>query len=179
MSTPEAGGSADLIYPAGKIWQPMVAALLSAEFDRRKAIEGRGATLMTASASIITLIFGLSVLVTGKDVVFENRWAVWTLIPALIAFVVSAAIALFVQTHGAKYEMISPSSLKSLTTVPFWTMSADSATRHDVSQQVHTICELRDLNNEKARWAMWGLRFQLLAIALLSASVGLDLNSRL
>ena len=97
----------------------------------------------------------------------------------MIAFVVSAAIALFVQTHGAKYEVISPSSLKSLTTVPFWTMSADSATRHDVSQQVHTICELRDLNNEKARWAMWSLRFQLLAIALLSASVGLDLNSRL
>lgn len=81
-----AGESADLTYPAGKIWQPMVAALLIAELDRRKAIEGRGATLMTASASIITLIFGLSVLVTGKDVIFENRCAVWTLIPALTAF---------------------------------------------------------------------------------------------
>jgi hypothetical protein len=144
LSAAEAGESADLIYPAGKIWQPMVAALLSAELDRRKAVEGRGAT-MTASASIITLIFGLSVLVTGKDAVFENRWAVWALIPALIAFVLSAAIALFVQTHGAKYEVVSRSSLRSLTTVSFWTMRADPATRADVSQQVRTICGLRDV----------------------------------
>jgi len=100
---------------------------------------------MTASASIITLIFGLSVLVTGKDAVFENRWAVWALIPALIAFVLSAAIALFVQTHGAKYEVVSRSSLRSLTTVSFWTMRADPATRADVSQQVRTICGLRDV----------------------------------
>jgi hypothetical protein len=179
LSADETGESANLIYPAGKIWQPMVAALLTAQLDRRKAIEGRGATLMTASASIITLIFGLSVLVTGKDVVFENRWAVWTLIPALIAFVVSAAIALFVQTHGAKYEVISRDSLRSLTRASFWTMSADPATRADVSQHVRTICGLRDVNDTKTLLAMWSLGFQLAAIALLSMSVGLELSGRL
>lgn len=157
----------------------MVAALLIAELDRRKAIEGRGATLITASASIITLIFGLSVLVTGKDVIFENRCAVWTLIPALTAFVVSAAIALFVQTHGANYEVVSRGSVRSLTTASFWTMPADTATRADVSQQVRTICGLRDVNDTKALFAMWSLGFQLVAIALLSASVGFDIYGRL
>lgn len=55
-----------VVSPAGKVWQSMVSDLLAAEFDRRKTLAGRGATLLTASASLVTLIFGLTVIVTGK-----------------------------------------------------------------------------------------------------------------
>ena len=43
MSTPEAGEVADLIYPAGKIWQPMVAALL------KRGLAGNGYRVESAA----------------------------------------------------------------------------------------------------------------------------------
>jgi len=43
------------VSPAGKIYQAMVKDLLAAEYDRRTKIEGRGSTIVTASASLLTL----------------------------------------------------------------------------------------------------------------------------
>ena len=170
----------DLVSPAGKIYQSMVSDHLAAEFDRRKTLEGRGATLLTASVSLVTLIFGLTVIVTGKDHVFANRYAVFTLLAALVAFVISAVIAIVVQTRGFSYKVIDHESLKKLAgTNEAWAQTADHAVRADVSQHVRTICSLRDGNDAMATRVTWSLRFQLLAIALLSASVGLELYVRI
>jgi hypothetical protein len=40
------------------------------QFDRRAKMESRGSTIVTASASLLTVIFGLTVLVTGKNYAF-------------------------------------------------------------------------------------------------------------
>ncbi|MGB9248453.1 MAG: hypothetical protein WCC28_01530 [Mycobacterium sp.] len=80
-----------------------VSDLLAAEFDRRKTLEGRGAALMTASVCLVTLIFALTVILTGKDHVFANRYAVYFLLAALVSFVISAVIAIMVQTRGFNY----------------------------------------------------------------------------
>ncbi len=181
MSAEASTGDPDPVAPAGKVWQSMVSDLLAAEFDRRKTLEGRGATLLTASVSLVTLIFGLTVIVTGKDHVFANRYAVFTLLAALVAFVISAVIAIVVQTRGFDYDVVKRKSLKQLTdpNAPFWAKSADDAVRADVSQHVKTICSLRDGNDTMATRVTWSLRFQLLAIVLLSVSVGLELHARI
>jgi hypothetical protein len=167
----------DPVSPAGKVWQSMVSDLLAAEFDRRKTLEGRGATLMTASVSLVTLIFALTVILTGKDHVFANRYAVYFLLAALVSFVISAVIAIVVQTRGFNYDVIKRQTLKRLTdpNAPFWDMSTADAVRADVSQHVKTICSLRDGNDSMATRLTWSLRAQLAAIILLSVSIALEL----
>ena len=47
------------------------------------------------------MIFGLSVLLTGKDMVYESLVATLLLIAAMIAFLTSAVIAIVVEAHGS------------------------------------------------------------------------------
>ena len=132
---------------------------------------------MTASVSLVTLIFALTVILTGKDHVFTNRYAVYFLLAALVAFVISAVIAIVVQTRGFNYDVIKRQTLKRLTdpNAPSWDKSADDAVRADVSQHVKTIGSLRDGNYLMATRLTWSLRAQLAAIILLSVSIALEL----
>ncbi|MCH9733456.1 MAG: hypothetical protein K0U78_02720 [Actinomycetia bacterium] len=166
--------------PAGVVYQSMLSELLTAELDRRKTLEARGATLVAASAALVTLIFGLTVIVTGKDHVFVNRHAVLALLAAMALFVISAMIAITVQTYGFKYTVVEPKYLKTLAgTREAWTQTADFAVRIDVGQKAKTIGSLRTGNATMANLITWSLRLQLVAIALLSVSVGLEIYARL
>jgi hypothetical protein len=154
----------------------MVADLLQVEFDRRKALEGRGAALLTASATMLTLIFGLTVFVTGKDPVFKNDWALGFLCTALVAFVFAAVFAIFVQARGFDFLAVNERSLLRITAEnSFWDQSSDFAVRADVAQKVQMICSLRKGNNRMATLVNVSLWLELTAIGLLSISVGFEL----
>jgi hypothetical protein len=164
--------------PAGTIYQAMVGNLLAAEYERRAKMEARGSTLVTASASLLTLVFGLTVVVTGKDYVFTNGFAVLTLIAALIAFVVSAVLGIVVHALPVPYNTVGRASLDQLTDDSFWQLSADEALRNDVWQQGDTIRTLRIGNERKAKWVTASLVAQVMAILLLTVSVGIELVGR-
>jgi hypothetical protein len=128
---------------------------------------------------MLTLIFGLTVLVTGKDAVFRSRYAILVLMGAMAALLVSAVIAIVVQAHGFEYRVMSDDALKSLTRDnKEWARRADDATRAWVKKQVSTICTLRVGNNTKATQIAWSLWLQVSAISLLSISVGIELWGR-
>lgn len=166
------------VSPAGKIYQAMVGSLLAAEYDRRAKMEARGSTLVTASSTLLTVVFGLTVVVTGKDYVFNNGFAVLTLIAALVAFVVSAVLGIVVHALAVPYRTVGRESLSQLTDDSFWKLSPDEAVREDVAQQVDTIRTLRDGNERKAKWVTASLVSQVVAILLLTVSVGIELVGR-
>ena len=176
----DATSDPDRVSPAGLVFQAMVRDLLAAEYDRRTKMEGRGSTIVTASASLLTVVFGLTVVVTGRDYVFDSCLAVVALLAALLAFVVSAVLGIVVSACGFGYKTVDRKTLERLTDQQgeFWTMSADDAVNHDVEQQVRTICSLRDANEKKAKLVTASLVSQVLAITLLSVSVGLELYWR-
>ena len=163
------------ISPGGKVYQAMVADLLVAEYERRSKMEARGSTIVTASASLLTVIVGLTVIVTGKDYVFSSGWAISAVMLALFAFIVSAVLGIVVQTYSRAYWTISNESLDQLTTDSFWGRSANHAARDDVSQRVTTICTLRSANERTAKLVTVSLAFQVAAIFLLSLAVGFEL----
>lgn len=178
--TPSVADIPDPISPAGKVYDGMIENLLTAEFDRRKTLEGRGATLMAASGTMLTLIFGLTVIVTGKDPVFKSGCAVDLLLAALAAFVVSAVTAIFVQTYGFKYQTASRDFLREVVeNNDNWARRADDAARMWAVRRVNTITSLREGNNAKACLVTASLWAQVVAIGLLSASVGVELSGRL
>ncbi len=170
-------GNDPAVSAAGRVWRAMAADLAQIEFDRRKTLEGRAGALLTSSASMLTLIFGLTVLVTGKDPTFKSHWALYFLLGALASFVGAASVAIWVQTRGFDYLVVRDTSLRLLVGDEMWSYPADVATRADVSQKVNLVCSLRVGNNAMAQRLTWSLRLQLLAIALLSISVGFELHS--
>jgi hypothetical protein len=171
---------AEAVSAAGKVYQQSVTEMLAAEFERRKTLEARGTTLTTSSGSLVALIFGLTVLVTGKDPVLISLCAVYVLLASLAFFVFSAIIGIVVQTYLQKYDVADCDFLETLATSnEEWSRTADYAVRTNVSQKVRTLCSLRRANGTKARWVIAGLIVQLGAIALLAVSLGIELYTRL
>jgi hypothetical protein len=118
-------------------------------------------------------------LVTGKDYVLVNGFAIFTLILALLAFVTSALLGIVIQSHAFAYKTVSQASLLQLTDDAFWGRSADYAARCDVSQQVKTIATMREANQRTAKLVTASLVFQVAAVVLLTMSIGLELCSRM
>uniref|UniRef100_UPI001E58F084 hypothetical protein n=2 Tax=Mycobacterium avium TaxID=1764 RepID=UPI001E58F084 len=178
-ATPDA--DSERVSPAGTVYQQMVGSLLAAEHDRRTKTEGRGSTIVTTSSSLRTVVFGLTVVVTGKDYVFANCYAVWVLIAALGAFVISAVLGLVVSAYSFRYKTVSLDFLRQLEDRDgaLWKVSADQAVNYDVQQQVTTICSLRGGNERKADLVVASLVFQVAAVALLALSVGLEIYGRM
>jgi hypothetical protein len=167
--------------PAGKVYEQLVGALVAAEFDRKKTLESRGTAILTTSGSLLTLIFSLTVVVSGKDAKFGSHWAVMLLMASLLAFVVSAVIAIFIATYGSKYTLTGRMVLGKLTEDEIWAKTEDDARRMWVKRQVNTINTLRTGNSRKANAVMWSLiaQVQVLAITLLSSSVAIEFWGRL
>lgn len=173
MPTEEPGKSDS---PAGKVYEQLVATIVAAEFDRKKTLEGRGATILTASGTLLTLIFGVTVLVTGKDYVFGSGLSALLLMASLAAFVVSATIAIFIAAYGTAYTLVGRETLERLTGDEFWeNKTEDDARRMWVQRQVNTIKTLRTGNDRKATAVIWSLVAQVVAVSLLSASVAVEL----
>jgi hypothetical protein len=168
------------VSAAGKIYEQMVGAVVAAEFDRKKTLEGRGTTILTTSGSLLALIFGLTVVVSGKDPKFGNHCAILLLMASLLAFVVSAVIGIFIAINGSKYTLAGRRLLESLTGNETWEdQSEDEARRMWVKRQVNTSLSLRRGNNRKAKAVTWSLAAQVLAVTLLSVSLGVELWPKL
>lgn len=175
-----ASNPADPISPAGLIYQAITDKLLAAEYDRRKSLEGRAAALLGSSGTMLTLIFGLTVLVTGKGAVYQNAFAIGALLAAMAAFLASAICAIVVQAYGYEYFVMSDDALRSLTSDhKEWGRRADSATRAWVAKQVSTICTMRAGNSTKATQVEFSLWLLISGIILLSLSASVELIGRL
>jgi len=154
--------------------------MLAAEFDRRKALEARGATLLTSSASLVALIFGLTVLVTGRDALLVNHLAVYGVLASLFAFVAAAIVGIFIQTHLQDYTVVDEETLPSLVKdAAKWRRCPDLALRDSVAEKIRTLSSLRKANGDKAKWVKVGMYIQLAAIAGLVISLVMELFSRL
>ncbi|WP_418003518.1 hypothetical protein ACNO8X_27185 [Mycobacterium sp. PDNC021] len=162
---------------AGEVYASLVESALKSEEDRRKAIEGRAGAILTTSSTMLALILGLTVIVTGKDYVYKNHWSLVLLLVALVAFVMSAGLAIVVQAFGFKYKVISAATLSNLTDDVNWHRTPD-ARRMWVTRQVATTQSVRTGNNTKATLAIWSLAFELAAIAMLALAVGVELHTR-
>jgi hypothetical protein len=175
----EANAQKDESSPAGKVYESLAGKVLEAEQDRRRRVESRGSTVLTTSTTMLTLIFGLTVIVTGKEYTFKSHYAVWSLTLALGAFVVSAVLAIFVQTYGFSYVVISTQTLDSLVKNANWNRTEDDARRMWVSRQAETIKTLRKSNDRKSDLIKWSLGSEVLAIVLLTLASGFELHTRL
>ena len=158
----------------------MVGGLLAAAHDRRKMMDGRGATIVTANSAILALVLGLTVVVSGKDFRLASGFAATAMLLALLAFLVSAGVAIWVQSYGLSFNTVDPACLKDLvTSEKFWNDRVEVAVREDAFQQVETISTLVRANAVKSKWVTISLLAQFMAVGLLVVSICLEIATRM
>jgi hypothetical protein len=163
---------------AGDAYVEHVSKLLDAEYERRKVLEARGDSIIKTSAAVIALIFALTVLISGKDYKFTNHWfSIWFLTAALVFFVASAAIAIYVQNWGMKYKMTARETLEAMTQ-SLWDMDPANAKRMCLQRLINTTLSMRDGNAKKAAAAQCSVILQVAAILLLSLSLVFELTGK-
>lgn len=163
--------------PQGETYVTFIKDILDHEYEQRRTIEARGAAIVTTSASLLTIIFGISVLFTGKDYRFASHNAVALLIISLIAFVLGAVLGIWVQNFQVADRRISRDSLTAMLD-EHWTDDEVDARNICAYTNVHVIGSLRSGTALKSRVATIGLFMQVSAVLLLLGALGVELAAR-
>jgi hypothetical protein len=161
---------------SGEIYREHVGKLFAAEFERRAVLEARGDSIIKTSAGIITLIVALAVFISGNDYKFTNHWdSVWILAVSLLTFVISAAIAIYVQNWALEYKFTGKKTLGKLTQ-ELWDLSPDDALRMCLQRDINSTLSLREGNDKKVSAAQYSVILQVVAILLLSIAFVCELT---
>ncbi|WP_425005769.1 hypothetical protein [Mycolicibacterium sp. S3B2] len=159
-----------------EVYAQHVGGLLEGEYERRKTLEARGGSIITTSAAVIALIFSLTVFISGKDYKYTNHLnSIYILGAALLAFVVSATIAIYVQSWGLKYTITGKKTLLAMTQ-GLWDLPSDDAKRMCLQRLVNTTLTMREGNDRKAVAAQYSVIVQVVAVILLGLSLIFELT---
>ena len=148
----------------GETYAKFVEAELKAEMERRASLDARGLAIVTSSSALITLMFSLSVLLTGKDHEVLGDGKGWV-VASLICFIVAGLLGILAN-RAREYEVTHESTLYEMLGA-HWTDDEVDARNVCATRHVATIESLRRGNESKAEQITLALVFQVAAIALL------------
>jgi hypothetical protein len=155
---------------AGAAYSALIVEQLTEERDRKKVLEAKGSAILTTSASLTTLLFGLAALVTGVKGYNLPATAQTALLWAFLAFAVAALLGLLA-TWPMKYREALPENLQKLTEANFWNGPADVGDRRAAELRVRVIARARDRNRRKAILVVVGMFFEFVAALILSYAI--------
>lgn len=159
----------------GKTFHEFVAKELDNERARRTALDARGVGIVTASASLATLVAGLSAVATQSSTFAPSVLVVVTALSALAVFVLAAALGIWAN-RTIEYRVADSTTLTQMATER-WTTDEVDALNVVVTLNITTLTSLREGNNRKAMAAVLAMIAQLTATALLTVSAAGSLLS--
>lgn len=158
----------------GDAYSKFVEAELKNERERRSALDQRGLGVVTSSSAFITLVFSLSVILTGKD--FTPKDGVRNFIAAsLVSFVVAGALGIFANANR-RYHVATRETLDDMLG-EHWIDDEVDARNNVAALNVVTLDTLRTGNSKKVWFLSAALVFQVIAIASLGAAVVAQIGS--
>lgn len=152
----------------GADYSAYVEDLLATQEARKSSLEQRGLAVITTSATLATLLFGLVTLLTkanGDELPQSaHPWIVW----ALVAFVLAALSGVVTNWprhyHEAKFE--DPKTL-----LDRWNDPAAAARRRITTTRLKVFKRAQEVNGQKARWLLGGMAAEVAAIVLLAVAI--------
>ena len=152
------------------------------EFESRKNIESRGAAIVTTSSALLALIFTLTVLISGNagdQAKFTSHAAIVVLYCALGAFVMAAALGIYVQNSAWRYDAADDDTLKNfIGKNAAWNGSERDAARICASLDIDSIVSLRKGTQIKGIVGTVALALQGIAVALTVAALTSEFYTR-
>lgn len=167
---------------ADEVFAEYIAARKVDELDRRKRVEDRGAAIVTTSSSLLTLVFLLTVFVTGSDkdaAKLVSRTAGSFLLVALACFVIAVVIGIAVQHTMWKSKRVALSTLQNMFDgTSDWHGDADEALRVCAFLDYEVLKSISEGTALKAKLILIALGFQGVAVLLLLCSLGIEFHAR-
>lgn len=146
-----------------------------AEYERRTVLDARGLGIVTTNGAFTTLIFGILVVLKGKNFTLGLPAEV-ALIVALTFLILSAGAGVYA-TQLVKYSVPDYDTLRAMLKADHWKDSEVTARYFCASATIRTIESLGEGSDRKAGRIVAAVYLQLAGFAALAASVGIDLLS--
>jgi hypothetical protein len=151
------------------LYTGLVRELLDAEEKRRDSLEARGASVITVSGALVTLLFGLAAVVTGAKGFHVSGAVRDRLGWAAIAFVVAAVLA--VGTYAPQpTRMTDPHKLAEL--LPdLWNRDLDHARKTATNTRLDQLAVAQRANDIKGLLLAGAIAAQVIAVLLVAWAV--------
>lgn len=150
-----------------EVYTDFVKSLLDAEDSRKSSLEQRGIALITASGTLVTLLFVLTAVITSaKNFTFPavaRDWLTW----AAVLFVVAAAAGIVVNMplfYGT--IVVKQAKLRAV-----WEDNAADARRAVTGVRLKRLRAAQRANNIKAWLLVAGAVLELAAVAMLTVGI--------
>lgn len=159
---------------AGVTYSELVAEQLTEERARKASLEARGLSVISTSGVLVTLLLGLSAVVsTTTD--FELPQTAKLLLATAGALFVLAAVGGIAANFPAPYREIRVAALRRLTEERWWENQASPAQRRAAQARIDILGAARGVNAWKVRFLLAALILEVLAVLVLAAAAGVVL----
>jgi hypothetical protein len=153
----------------GLTFAAYIARELETEQDRRRTLDARGASVVTVSGGLATLLVAVGALVSGRAGVELPESTAWPLTLTLLAFA-TAALCGIVATFQWRYDVANTETLEAMLT-DRWPTTEIHARNYAARLDVNTITSLRKGNSWKTRFLIAALVFQVVGLGALTYAV--------
>jgi hypothetical protein len=161
----------ELEEPAGQVvYAPLLEKQLAEESAIQSSFEQRGVTVITTSGVLVSLLFGLSAVVTDDNGFALPHASRVLLIVALVLFVL-AAVSAIITNWPLNYFAVETEDLQRLINKGNWNGPPRIAAWRIAEAQVTILARARELNELKGRVLLVAMITQVLAVIALAAAV--------
>jgi hypothetical protein len=150
---------------------------LEVERARKSSLESRGFAVITTSGALVTLLFGLTGLVTKNSSFDLTDTARWLLVAAAILFVLAGTIGIACNLPFFYYQ-VDPVSLSIFVTPPVWTEAGVDAERELAAARLAQLADGRARNEWKGKLLAAAMALQLTAILVTAIAISVILFNR-
>jgi hypothetical protein len=154
----------------GEQYAALIKAELDAEWERRKALDARGAGIVGTSTGLATAVFAIGALVTGAEKYTPDKVTVGALLLGLGLFAVAAGCGL-AASRTLAYNVTARAVYDQMVRGQ-WGDSEEQACRVVAYRNQVTLVSLRAGNNKKSWWLPVAFWAQIAAAGALLVAVG-------
>jgi hypothetical protein len=154
---------------AGAVYAALVDEQLQEENRRKASFEARGLAVITTSAALVSLLFGLTGVVTQSDS-FELGGTPRSFLILSAALFVAAAVLGLSSNWPLKYQQVEIDNLRQLTSEQYWDGEGSVARRRVAEVRVNILARSRSLNLLKGKLLLAAILVEVLAVLALAIS---------
>jgi hypothetical protein len=155
---------------AGLVIAELIAKELDSEQSATGSIQARGLAVISSSGTLVTLLFGLSVLATKAEH-FKLPASIKPPLYVAAILLVLAAVAGIATNAPRSNELTALSRLSPLLEFPFWQYPAASAVQEVARTRLRVAQAARKSNRLRARFLLGGILLEISGIASVTWAV--------
>ncbi len=159
----------------GATYAAYIESALKAQEERRASLDARALAVLSTSGGLLTLVFALTVLVTGDTFRVSPEGARG--VAVALAFFLAASVTGLIANRLTPYEVPADETLGRLIS-DHWKDDEVDARNICAAMNLATVASLRAGNNRKARLTEVALLLQLLAITSLVITLVYEASNR-